>query len=164
MTIQRRESIITVLWVLVWCPLYFVTYGLHRRTRSTTTVGLGHLSEIKFLKRTLRWHEDESNFCLSGGTGNVEELAQFLGHTGDRAVTQTKTPGTNATGSGARDALEPLDTFQAAVYRTAAGMIGHIVQTRLPVCSENSDELDARAEEARLDELSAVGYVPRDAW
>ena len=28
MTIQRRERIITVLWVLVQCPLYF---GLHRK-------------------------------------------------------------------------------------------------------------------------------------
>ena len=31
MTIQRRERIITVLWVLVQCLLYFVTYSLHRK-------------------------------------------------------------------------------------------------------------------------------------
>ena len=31
MTIQRRERIVTVLWVLAWCLLYFVTYGLHRK-------------------------------------------------------------------------------------------------------------------------------------
>ena len=30
-TIQRRERIITVLWVLVWCLLYFATYGLHKK-------------------------------------------------------------------------------------------------------------------------------------
>ena len=31
-TIQRRERIITVLWVLVQCPLCFVTYSLHRKS------------------------------------------------------------------------------------------------------------------------------------
>ena len=31
------ERIITVLWDLVQCPLYFVTYGLHRKNSSTTT-------------------------------------------------------------------------------------------------------------------------------
>ena len=45
----------------------------------------------------------------------MEELLQLLGLTGDR--TKTKTPGTKATGSGARDALEPLNTSRAAVYR-----------------------------------------------
>ena len=46
------------------------------------------------------------------------------------AATKTKTPGTKATGSDPRHALEPLDTFQAAVYRTAVGMIGYIVLDR----------------------------------
>ena len=36
-TIQRRERIVTVLWVLVLCLLYFVTYGLHRKYMSTST-------------------------------------------------------------------------------------------------------------------------------
>ena len=31
MTIKRRERIIAVLWVLVLCLLYFITYGLHRK-------------------------------------------------------------------------------------------------------------------------------------
>ena len=31
MTIQRSERIITVLWALFKCLLYFVPYGLHRK-------------------------------------------------------------------------------------------------------------------------------------
>ena len=77
--------------------------------------GRGHLPEIKFLNRTLRWHEEEASFSWSGGTWCVGELAGLLGHTSNRAVTKTESPGTKATGSGARDALEPLDTFQATV-------------------------------------------------
>ena len=52
---------------------------------------------------TLRWHDDEASFSWSGGARYVEELAQSLGHIGDRAA--TKTPGTKATGSSPRDAL-----------------------------------------------------------
>ena len=29
-------------------------------------VGRGHLAEVKFLKRTTRWHEDEMCFSWSG--------------------------------------------------------------------------------------------------
>ena len=29
-------------------------------------VGRGHLAEVKFLKRTIRWHEDEMCFSWSG--------------------------------------------------------------------------------------------------
>ena len=47
----------------------------------------------------------------------VEELAQLMRQTGHRAATKTKTLEAKATEGGARDALEPLDTFQAAVYR-----------------------------------------------
>ena len=48
--------------------------------------------------------------------------------------------------------MGPLDTFQAAAYLNAVGMIGYnrLGQTCLPVCSENSYELDTRAEDAPL--------------
>ena len=39
-------------------------------------VGRGHCPVIKFLKHTLRWHEEEESFSWSGGTRYVEELAQ----------------------------------------------------------------------------------------
>ena len=42
-------------------------------------------------------------------------------------------PRTKATGGGARDALEPLDAFQAAPFRSAVGLIGYIVLDR-PDC------------------------------
>ena len=45
----------------------------------------------------------------------------------------TRTPGTTATGGNARDALEQLDTFQAATFRSAVGLIGYIVLDR-PDC------------------------------
>ena len=45
-------------------------------------MGRRPLSEIKFLKRTLRWHD------------YVEELAKLLGHTGHRSVTKTRFLGT----------------------------------------------------------------------
>ena len=57
------------------------------------------------------------------------QLDGATGLTGDRAA--TKTGGTKATSSGARDAFEPLNTSQAAVYRTAVGMNGWIVLDRL---------------------------------
>ena len=63
--------------------------------------------------RALRWHEEEASFCWSGGT---------------RHVMKTKTRGTKATDSS--DVLEPLDTSQAAVCRTAVGMFGCIIQDR----------------------------------
>ena len=71
-------------------------------------VGRGQLTEVKFLKRTL---EQELCFSWSGGTRYVTELAVLRGLKDTRAVTKTRTPGTRATGGGARDALEPLDTF-----------------------------------------------------
>ena len=74
--------------------------------------GRGQLTEVKFLKRTLRWNEQEMCFSWSGCTLYVTELAVLLGLTETRAVTKTRTPGMKATGGGARDALEPLDTFQ----------------------------------------------------
>ena len=91
-------------------------------------VGRGHLAEVKFLKRTIRWHEDEMCFSWSGGTRDVTELAVLLGLTDTRSVMMTRTPGTKATGGNARDALEQLDTFQAATFRSAVGLIGYIVR------------------------------------
>ena len=120
------------------CPGFSITWNLLAHVHATETtswlkmmmtqfeaklldrVERGHPSEIKFLNRTVRWHEDELCFSWSGGARYVEELAKLHGDTGDRSVTKTRTPGTEATGSGARDAPEPLDTFQAAGYRTAA--------------------------------------------
>ena len=67
-------------------------------------LGRGHLPETRCLKHALRRREEEASFSWSGGTWYVDKLAQLHGHTGDRAVTKTKTPGTKATGSGARDA------------------------------------------------------------
>ena len=162
------------------CPGFSITWNLLAHVHATETtswlkmmmtqfeaklldrVERGHPSEIKFLNRTVRWHEDELCFSWSGGARYVEALAKLHGDTGDRSVTKTRTPGTKATGSGARDAPEPLDTFQAAGYRTAVGMIGCIVLDRatLPVCSESGDERDARTEEARMDALQKAGQVP----
>ena len=42
----------------------------------------------------------------------------------------TRTPGTKATGGNASDALEQLDTFQAATFRSVVGLIGYIVLNR----------------------------------
>ena len=86
-------------------------------------VGRGQMTEVKFLKRTIRWHEDEMCFSWSGGTRHVTELAVLLGLTDTRSVMMTRTPGTKAT---ARDALEQLDTFQAATFRSAV-RIGYTV-------------------------------------
>ena len=96
-------------------------------------VGRGHLAEVKFLKRTIRWHENEMCFSWSGGTRYVTELAVLLGLTDTRSAMLTRTPGTKATGGDARDALEQLDTFQAATFRSAVGLIGYIVLYR-PEC------------------------------
>ena len=57
----------------------------------------------------------------------------LLGLTDTRSVMMTRTPGTKATGGNARDALEQLDTFQAATFRSAVGLIGYIVLDR-PEC------------------------------
>ena len=54
-------------------------------------VGRGHLAEVKFLKRTIRWHESEMSFSWSGGTRYVTELAMLLGLTDTRSVTMTRT-------------------------------------------------------------------------
>ena len=96
-------------------------------------VGRGHLAEVKFLKRTIRWHEDEMCSSWSGRTRYVTELAVLLGLTDTRSVMMTRTPGTKATGGNARDSLEQLDTFQAATFRSAVGLIGYIVLDR-PEC------------------------------
>ena len=92
-------------------------------------VGRGHLAEVKFLKRTIRWHESEMCFSWSGRTRFVTELAVLLGLTDTRSVMMTRTPGTKGTGGNARDALELLDTFQAATFRCAVGWIHRPGQT-----------------------------------
>ena len=56
--------------------------------------------------------------------GYVKELVVLLGLTDTRSVMMTRTPGTKATGGNARDALEQLDTFQAATFRPAVWLIG----------------------------------------
>ena len=69
-------------------------------------VGRGQLAEVKFLE--LRWHEQEMCFSWSGGTRYVTEFAVLPGFTDTRAATKRRSPGTKATGGGARDALERL--------------------------------------------------------
>ena len=96
-------------------------------------VGRGHLAEDKFFKRTLRWHEQETCFSWSGCTRHVTELAVLLGLTDTRAVTQKRTLGTKAAGGGPRDAMDPLDIFQAATFRSVVRLIGYIVLDR-PYC------------------------------
>ena len=49
-------------------------------------VGRGQLTEVKFLKRTLRWHEQEMCVSWSGGTRYVTELVVLLGLTDTRAM------------------------------------------------------------------------------
>ena len=73
--------------------------------------------------------------CASAGarTRYVTGLAVLLGLADTRAVTKTRTLRTKATGGGARDAQEPLGTFQAATSRTAVGVIGYIFLDR-PDC------------------------------
>ena len=66
-------------------------------------------------------------FNWSGRTRYVTELAVLLGLTDTRSVMVTRTPGTKATGGNARVALEQLDTFQAATFRSAVGLIGYII-------------------------------------
>ena len=70
-------------------------------------VGRGQLTEVKFRKRTVRWHEEETCFSWSGGIRYVTELAVLLG-----LATNTRTLGTKATGSGARDALDRWTLFR----------------------------------------------------
>ena len=94
-------------------------------------VGRDRHTEVKFLSRTARWHEQEMCFSWSGGTRYVTELAVLLGLTDIRDVTKTRTPETKATGGGTRDALQPLEVFQAATFRSAVGLIGYIVLDRL---------------------------------
>ena len=100
------------------------------------------------LKRKLRWSDDE--LCFSWiGTRHVEELAKLLGHTGDRAVTKTRTSEAKVTGSGARDALELSGTFQATGFRTAVGMFGHIVLDR-PDCQFAAKAVMNKTREPRM--------------
>ena len=119
-------------------------------------VGRGHLGVVKFVKRTLRWHEQVMCFSWSGGTRHVTELAVLLGLTDTRAVTKTRTPGTKAFGGGARDALKPLDTFQAPTFRSAVGLIAHTVLDRLNCQYAAKAVRSATREPTKLDWLRMV--------
>ena len=56
----------------------------------------------------------------------------------------------------------PLDTFQAATFRSAVGLIGYIVLDRPDCqCGESGEECCRRAYESRLDAHDASGQVPR---
>ena len=75
----------------------------------------------------------------------------FLGLTDTRAVTKTRTPGTKATGGGARDALEQLDASQTATFRLAVGLIVYIVLDR-PDCQYAAKAVrSATTEPTKLD-------------
>ena len=111
----------------------------------------GQLTEVKFLERTLHWHEQEMCFSWSGGTRYVTDLALLLGLTDTRAVTKTRTLGTKATGGGACDVLEPLDTFQETTFRSAVGLIGYNVLDR-PDCQYAAEAVrSASREPSKLD-------------
>ena len=75
-------------------------------------------------------------FSWGGGTRYVTELAVLLGLTDTRSVMMTRTPGTKATGGNARDALEQLDTFQAATFRSAVGLMDTSSWTGLNASSQ----------------------------
>ena len=92
--------------------------------------------------------------CVSAGTRFVTELAVLLGLTDTRSVMMTRTPGTKATGGNARDGLEQLDTFQAATFRSAVGLIGYIVLDGPDAKCHSS------AYKPRLDADDASGHVP----
>ena len=86
----------------------------------------------------------------------------LLGLTDTRCVMMTRTPGTKATGGNARDALEQLDTFQAATFRSAVGLIGYTVLDR-PECqyaAKDGAKCHSRTYEPRLDADDASGQVP----
>ena len=85
----------------------------------------------------------------------------LLGLTDTRSVMMTRTPGTKATGGNARDALEQLDTFQAATFRSAVGLTGYIVLDR-PECQHAAKTVRSATRdcEPRLDADDASGQVP----
>ena len=96
-----------------------------------------------------------SKRCASVGVQahdtSVTKLAVLLGLTDTRAATKTRTPGTKATGGGARDVLEPLDAYQAATFRSAVGLIGYIVLDR-PDCQYAAKAVrSATTEPTKLD-------------
>ena len=127
-------------------------------------VGRGHLAEIKLLKRTVRWHDQETCFSWSRGTRYVTELAVLLGRTDTRAVIKTRTPGTKATGGGARDALELLDTFQAATFRSAVGLIGYVVLDRLDCLYAAKAVRSATREPTKLDWMRMLSLAMVTQW
>ena len=96
-------------------------------------VGRGCFAGVEFLKRTLRWHEQEDVLQLERGHTVCHR---------DRRVAWTyrHSSGDEDTNSGDKGnrwrrsrCLGPLDTIQAATFRSAVGLIGHIVLDR-PDC------------------------------
>ena len=69
--------------------------------------------------------------------------------------------GNEGDGGNARDALEQLDTFRPATFRSAVGLIGYIVLDR-PDCqyAAKTVEVPLESHEARLDADCASGQVP----
>ena len=74
-----------------------------------------------------------SKRCASAGVEahDTSQNSQSCLHFQTRAATKTRTPGTKVTSVGVRDALEPLDTFRAATFSPAVGLIGYIFLDRL---------------------------------
>ena len=130
--------------------------------------GRGHPREIKFQKRTMRWHEEEASFRLEWrspvrrGTGAVARAHRR--QSSDKGeVSRTKR---KRSGSAARDALETLDTFQAPVYSDRGG---HDWLHRLGQTSDCQFAarmvMSSTREPRKLDWMPffAVGHVPRVA-
>ena len=66
-----------------------------------------------------------------------------------------------AIGGGTRDALESLDTFQAATFRSAVGLVGCMVLDR-PDCQHAAKAVRSATIEARLDAHDASW--PSSRW
>ena len=113
-------------------------------------VGRGRLTDVKFLGRTLGWHEQEVCFSWSGGTRNVTELAVLLGLSGEgKWWMRSRCPG--AAG------------YLSCSNLLLSGGIDRIHrpgQISLPVCGERGVERCFGGYEARLDANVASGQVP----
>ena len=78
------------------------------------------------------------------------------------SVMITHTPGTKATGINARDALEQLDSFQAATFRSAVGLIRCIPGQDLNASPQRKRcEVLFERLRTRLDAIAASGQGPQ---
>ena len=109
-------------------------------------VGRGHFTEVKFLKRTLRWHEQWMSFSWSGSTRYVTELAV----TDTGAVMKTRTPGSKATGGGTRDALEAAEYLSGSNVLFGGGVDRNIVLDR-PDCQRAAKAVRSASRMRMLD-------------